>query len=52
MFHYGGVYMGFFNNPWFTIWVCDYRGSTIVKDRKFGNIEIYSKLWGNWVIKI
>ena len=49
--HYGGWYIGFIRSKWLTIWFSDYRKNTVVKDTKF-QLEIYSKLWGNKILKI
>lgn len=49
-FTYGGYYISLIKSKWLTIHFCDYRDNIIVKH--YFQLEFYSKLWGNKIIRI
>lgn len=46
--HYGGFSYKIFGWKYLTIWLMDYRNSSVVNSRFI--IDVYSKLWGNKTI--
>lgn len=43
--YYGGKSYRLFGSKYLTIWISDYRGSTVVKHKL--SVDVYSRLWGN-----